>query len=37
VTALVAFDRAAQDPSVSAFDRIAAYRGGVLGGLSACT
>lgn len=37
VTALVAFDRAARDPSVSAFDRIAAYRGGVLEGLSACT
>lgn len=37
VATLVAFDRAAGDPSVSAFDRIAAYRGGVLEGLSACT
>jgi predicted metalloprotease len=36
VATLVAFDRAAGDPSVSAFERIAAYRGGVLEGLSAC-
>ncbi|HLL65406.1 MAG TPA: neutral zinc metallopeptidase [Micromonosporaceae bacterium] len=36
VAALIAFGRASPSNEVSAFDRIAAYRGGVLQGLSAC-
>jgi predicted metalloprotease len=37
VSALIAFGRAGTEQSPSAFDRIAAYRGGVLEGLSSCT
>ena len=38
VAALLAFGGARRGPQqVSAFDRIAAYRGGVLEGLSSCT
>jgi predicted metalloprotease len=37
VAALLAFGRAGAQQEASAFDRIAAYRGGVLGGVSRCT
>jgi hypothetical protein len=37
VAALLAFGRAGEEAGTSAFDRIAAYRNGVLRGLSACT
>jgi predicted metalloprotease len=37
VAALLAFGRAGENSGTSAFDRIAAYRGGVLQGLSACS
>jgi predicted metalloprotease len=37
VAALLAFGRATNGTGPSAFDRIAAYRNGVLQGLSACT
>jgi hypothetical protein len=36
VAALLAFGRAGTQQQTSAFDRISAYRGGVLTGLSAC-
>jgi hypothetical protein len=37
VAALLAFGRAGQTSGTSAFDRIAAYRNGVLEGLTACS
>jgi hypothetical protein len=37
VAALLAFGRATEGTGASAFDRIAAYRKGVLQGLPACT
>ncbi|MEV6495833.1 zinc metallopeptidase, partial [Actinoplanes sp. NPDC051633] len=37
VAALLSFGRAGDRSGLSAFDRIAAYRSGVLEGLSACT
>ena len=36
VAALLAFGRAGEQTGVSGFDRIAAYRNGVLQGLGAC-
>ena len=36
VTALLAFGRAGDGSGTTAFDRIAAYRDGVLKGLTAC-
>jgi hypothetical protein len=37
VAALLAFGRANEGTQISAFERIAAYRNGVLQGLTACT
>jgi hypothetical protein len=37
VTALLAFGRAGDQTGTTAFERIAAYRDGVLEGLTACT